>query len=117
MELDWCGRMVPDEIVQVVADICAECVREVDVLARSAKLKFVALLPETPRSGGEKVVDRMRGAVEESGTSSGLDGLNLSIGLSELLPEDDGLVDVIQRAEGALDHARDAGRNCVRVIS
>lgn len=117
LEIDWPGRSVTDEILQAIADICLECVREVDVVARHERSELVALLPETPRSGAEKVVERMRKAVEGAGRAGDLDGLNLSVGLSELLPEDDGLVDVMQRAEAALVHARDAGRNCVRVIS
>jgi len=117
LDVDWPGGTVSDEVLQAIADICLECVREVDVVARHERSELVALLPETPRAGAEKVVERMRQAVERAGSDGGLDGLNVSVGLSELLPEDDGLIDVMQRAEAALDHARDAGRNCVRVVS
>ncbi|HSH41773.1 MAG TPA: GGDEF domain-containing protein, partial [Arenicellales bacterium] len=88
-------------------------IREVDDLARIGGEEFVVLMPETDVEGAMEAAERLRAATaaEPVSTAAGNLYITVSIGLALALPEEDGLEQVLQRADRALYRAKAGGRN------
>lgn len=89
--------------------------RPVDHVARTGGEEFVAILPETGATGGMAAAERVRASTEmnpithEDRTFS----ITASFGVSIWEPEEEDLVDAVQRADEALYEAKGTGRNKV----
>lgn len=61
---DRFGHSVGDLLLQSIARILKETVRDTDVIARYGGEEFAVLLPETDRKGVESVAEKLRSSVE-----------------------------------------------------
>ena len=110
------GHDVGDLVLRMIVDTCHDSLRKHDVLARYGGEEFVVLLPETPLSGAEAVMERVRERIETTALSLD-DGqriqITVSIGLATILEEEEGLEALLKRADDALYAAKHDGRNRV----
>jgi diguanylate cyclase (GGDEF)-like protein/PAS domain S-box-containing protein len=111
------GHDVGDLVLRMLVDTCHDGLRKHDVLARYGGEEFVVLLPETTPQGAQSVMERVRERIEA--TSLSLDDgrevrLTVSIGLASIRDPDEGLEELLKRADEALYQAKGAGRNRVQ---
>ena len=123
-DLDWFkrindghGHASGDQVLVRVARACEAVLRQNDLLGRVGGEEFVVLLPNTPPEAALLVAERLRDSVHRLDLSDIAEdlGVTISLGLAMLRPQDDGLHDVIDRADAALYRAKDAGRNRVAI--
>ncbi len=114
---DMYGHFIGDNCLIELVRRLAKVIRESDSLARYGGEEFVVLLPETRAAQGREVGEKLRKEIE--GTKFTVKGetvpVTISLGLTEIKPEDAGAEQVIQRADNALYHAKSTGRNRVAV--
>jgi diguanylate cyclase (GGDEF)-like protein len=127
---DTFGHKVGDFVLQIAAEQCKKCIRNVDVLARHGGEEFIILLPGTNLEGAFLVANRLRECVEEAdmdsakrfletttGSSSHLDAMRVTIsaGIATL---DESCVNIdilVDHADHAMYASKNAGRNRVAV--
>lgn len=100
------GHLYGDRVLQRLARILDESVRETDVVARYGGEEFVVVMPETDIEGAGVFADRLRLKIETELP------LTVSGGVAEAL-DGDTQDSLLARADIALYQAKTAGRNCV----
>lgn len=111
------GHLVGDEVLKFVAKKIKTNVRGKDFVARYGGEEFVVLLPMTPLAGAAVVAENIRdffakSALKIATKSKTLGHITASIGAAEFRPGED-LADFVERADKALYHAKNNGRNKV----
>jgi len=116
---DIYGHQVGDRILACVARIARDHLRGADVLARYGGEEFIAALPSASAAEALAAAENIRRHVSACRDLDEDENLSvaISIGIAEMLPEDDTLDRLIQRADVALYEAKHAGRDCSRVSS
>jgi len=100
------GHLAGDRVLQQLALILDQNVRETDFVARFDEEEFVVVLPSTDLAGGCTFAERMRTMIAK-GTS-----LTVSCGVASA-EEGDDLQRLLSRADTALHSAKSSGRNIV----
>ncbi len=106
------GHDQGDRVLQTIADVMREAVREVDIPCRYGGEEFLIILTNTPHNGAMITAERLREMVE----AAVIDGLNvtISIGVASFpyidVDESDKFIEL---ADAALYRAKDEGRNRV----
>ncbi len=113
---DTLGHEAGDEALRVFVKTVKAGLREQDIFARTGGDEFRILLPGSSLTGAAQFAERIRADVGRAvvGTPNGSVNLTISIGLTGSQPKDQGIDDVVRRADAALYEAKAAGRNCVR---
>lgn len=116
---DMFGHQVGDTILQRVARIARERLRNADVFARYGGEEFIVTLSNTTAPEAFAVADDLRAKIAADGeVGEKIEAsVTISVGVAEILPEGDTLDRLIQRADQALYIAKNAGRNCTKVFS
>jgi diguanylate cyclase (GGDEF)-like protein len=113
---DCFGHRCGDTLLQSIAEVGGETLRQADVLARFGGEEFILFLPHTDPLGALDVAERIRERVV--GLNYCWNGhsvpVSVSLGVAALSREHLSLEHLIQDAEAALVVAKAAGRNCVR---
>ena len=114
---DTYGHLVGDKVLQRVAEIMSDALRDGDFVGRYGGEEFLIVLCGTPLKDAEKVIDRLRQLIASKPVV--LEGgnkvdISLSAGVSER-QRDDSMESLIDRADAALYIAKDSGRNRVVV--
>ncbi len=93
--------------------------RDIDIFGRLGGDEFAILLPETDLIGGRTTAERLRSAVAETGIETGAAtrDITISIGVSELSPDDRQIEETVKRADEAMYEAKRRGRNTVMTAS
>lgn len=111
---DQYGHNVGDEILIAVTKILQAEFRSSDTLCRIGGEEFLAILPDTGIEGASKIADRARSAVA-TGKFDNVPSedftCTISIGVSEVDPDDETYNAVITRSDDALYEAKESGRN------
>jgi diguanylate cyclase (GGDEF)-like protein len=111
---DTYGHVAGDLALQQIAGILREAVRRSDTVFRYGGEEFLVLLPETDLDGaaalGEKI--RATASARPFGDGERVFNLTLSAGATSLCAGESGN-DMIARADMALYHAKERGRNRV----
>lgn len=110
------GHHTGDQVLQKLANICSQTLREVDIMGRLGGEEFALLLPETDNQEALEVAQRLRKAV--SNTIVTIENhpplqLTISIGVSSLSPNNRDLDLLLDLADKALYEAKNTGRNKV----
>lgn len=115
---DTYGHTTGDAALKQVASILNEAVRRSDMVCRLGGEEFLALLPETTLDGALALAEKIRATTSERefGESLRIFHLTLSIGAAALQDNESGN-DMIARADMALYHAKEKGRNRVEAAS
>ncbi len=113
------SHAVGDQVLRSVVDCCRSSVRVIDLVARYGGEEFIILLLETDLDVACHVAERLRNNVEAMRVKTGCGelGVTISIGVTALTSEIPDLAALLDRANRAEHRAKDAGRNCVSVIT
>jgi diguanylate cyclase (GGDEF)-like protein len=111
---DTYGHAVGDVALMQAARALTESVRGSDVVCRYGGEEFLVLAPETAASGARALAEKIRQAVASRlfGDGARTFPLTLSVGVAELRDSESGN-DMIARADEALYHAKQSGRDRV----
>lgn len=117
------GYSSGDNVLKQIGKILKENTRQVDLAARWGPEEFMVILPETRlKQGvlvGEKIREKIAQAIftdeEDRGSSLGMARLTVSIGIAEHRVGLD-KEELIHRVEGALQEAKQKGKNRVCVF-
>jgi diguanylate cyclase (GGDEF)-like protein len=113
---DTYGHPAGDKILQGVADILRNTIRDIDIPARYGGEEFAAILLNTEIIGAKNMAERLRQTTMD--TVFKVDGkqlkITVSIGIANTSGPSGGKKDLIEKADRALYHAKETGRNrCV----
>jgi len=114
---DTHGHVVGDAVLKQVANAIDDVVRGGDVLARYGGEEFVLLLPNTSMGGAERVADNICNQVRNQKMDSAHVGkdvgwVTVSVGVA-LFYSNETTEQFVVRADTALYHAKESGRNRV----
>ena len=109
------GHPVGDQVLEQIVQACQGALRQFDRLGRMGGEEFLVMLPDTDLEGGLQVAERLRAnVVAARPTVAGIElQLSISLGVAQLRPADTGAASLVRRADAALYHAKDNGRNRV----
>ncbi|MEW6080119.1 MAG: GGDEF domain-containing protein [Thermodesulfobacteriota bacterium] len=110
------GHDAGDFVLQSVAQLLKDQVRNIDCPARWGGEEFLIMLIETDLEGGLAVAERIRNRLEETGyTFNGVDipPVTMTFGLSQYQGASDTLDSCIKRADKALYTGKSRGKNTV----
>jgi diguanylate cyclase (GGDEF)-like protein len=112
------GHAAGDTALMQVARVLTEAVRGSDVVCRYGGEEFLVLAPETQLDGAIALGEKIRLAVgaRHFGDGAGVFPLTFSIGAAELRATESAH-DMIARADEALYHAKESGRDRVVAAS
>ncbi|MDC7219773.1 MAG: GGDEF domain-containing protein [Spirochaetales bacterium] len=108
---DSYGHLFGDEVLRRVAETMKKNIRSFDIVARYGGEEFIMILTHPDRANGREAAERIRKSVESLSFRNNIK-ITLSIGLS-LNCANDGVNDIIERADKELYKAKNGGRNQV----
>jgi diguanylate cyclase (GGDEF)-like protein len=110
---DEYGHMVGDDVLAAIAGEVANCLRPYDLACRIGGEELAIILPQTSRTEGLDIAERIRARVEAR-DRDGLPAVTMSCGVAGY-PEDAAAArELTKRADDAMYEAKAAGRNTVR---
>ena len=127
---DRFGHKIGDLILKMIAQICTQNVRNVDIVGRHGGEEFIILFPSTSSKSAAEVAERIRRQVEEINlqeisqffeTINGVMipsktvGVTVSIGVAELDDSYKSIDALVDHADRAMYLAKNEGRNRVKV--
>lgn len=109
------GHPVGDQVLEQIVQACQGALRQFDRLGRMGGEEFLVVLPDTDLEGGLQVAERLRANVVAARPMvAGIElQLSISLGVAQLRHADTGAASLVRRADAALYHAKDNGRNRV----
>ncbi|MCG9695535.1 diguanylate cyclase [Shewanella sp. Isolate11] len=114
---DTYGHVAGDKVIQHVATILKQSLRDTDYAGRYGGEEFSVLLPSTVAEQGLHFAQRLREKI--AATEMHYEGFNMSvtisIGICGLDPSITSSAQWLAQADKALYSAKDAGRNCCKV--
>jgi diguanylate cyclase (GGDEF)-like protein len=111
------GHAKGDEVLATVGAVLTNCVRESDFLGRYGGEEFIALLPDTSRSGGAMLAEKLRRAIEDLEIPNLDRRLSASFGVAMLPGDALNGEQLLRAADRALYAAKNAGRNRVEIVT
>ncbi|MFI8480769.1 GGDEF domain-containing protein [Pseudomonas sp. NPDC078700] len=108
------GHPVGDAALRHISDLIRSIARDTDSCCRWGGEEFLLLLPHTNLSGAMQVAERVREKVAATPLKA-LEvelEMQLTLGVAMLMP-DEGLIELVMRADAALYEGKRAGRNRV----
>ena len=115
---DTFGHKSGDAVLQKLADICRQSLRETDLLARYGGDEFVVLLPNTNLQRAMEIAERLRKEVEAAtfdDEMGNISQITISIGVSLEIDQELSLDAALQNADMALYQAKENNRNQIVV--
>jgi two-component system, cell cycle response regulator len=109
------GHLAGDAVLQRVATLVQNHVRTNDLVARIGGEEFALLLPETTRTGGSALAEKLRRIIagERFRYESHVIPVTVSFGVSEFTPDMERSDTLMKRADERLYEAKNGGRNRV----
>jgi diguanylate cyclase (GGDEF)-like protein len=109
---DQHGHAGGDAVLRHFAQEARDCARQIDVLARWGGEEFLLLMPNTGEAAALAAMERLRLQIEQSKTpyAGAQVRVTCSAGVVEHHPSQT-VAETLLRADRALYHAKDAGRN------
>jgi diguanylate cyclase (GGDEF)-like protein len=116
---DQAGPRVADALLAGLGRQVLASLRAADLLARFDDAQLAVFLPQADSTGALDVADRIRDMVEHLRLPGLPDGarFSASVGVAVLRPLHQPLSALVGLSQQALQHARQAGGNCVRSAS
>jgi diguanylate cyclase (GGDEF)-like protein len=116
---DTYGHAIGDEVLKVMGKVLPESVRVSDIPARFGGEEFVVLCPDTDAQGAFIVAERIRqnimAVVLHDAEGKPVRQLTASLGISSLMPGDERLAEILERADHALYACKGGGRNQTQI--
>lgn len=110
------GHPVGDIVLKAVAKNLQDRVREVDVVARYGGEEFILMLPQTEKEQAMLLANRLRETIQNYSVD-GVPPVTISLGVSSFPEDGNDMQLLVQKADSALYHAKETGRNKVVVYS
>lgn len=114
---DTHGHLMGNEVLRTLGDLIRRNIRETDIAARYGGEEFSIIMPETNRTRGKLIAERLRKAIADypfkNGKTQPGGALNVSIGLAAYPENAASPHDLIEAADRALYRAKSTGRNRV----
>jgi diguanylate cyclase len=112
---DRYGHGVGDLCLREIVKRIQPLLRKSDFMARVGGEEFVVVLPETEVSGAQQVAEKLRKNIESIDFIHKYEKfkVTISIGVTQVSPTDGQPVDIFDRVDGAMYHAKRNGRNRV----
>jgi diguanylate cyclase (GGDEF)-like protein len=110
------GHLVGSQVLRRLSLVLAECVRQVDTLARYGGDEFTILLVDTPHESALGVAERIRRTVADTifeGEGGAAIRLTISIGVATCPLHARGRDALLDVSDKAMYRAKSLGRNCV----
>lgn len=114
---DTYGHKTGDLVLRLVGRLLAENVKGKDVAARYGGEEFALILIGANEHAGTRVAEQIRAALDgkrliNRGSGQHVTGVTVSIGVAGLRPHER-VTSLVERADSALYHAKNSGRNRV----
>ncbi len=115
---DTHGHAAGDEVLRQVAMLIRDETRRVDLCSRLGGEEFAILLAGATLIAASEFAERLRGKIAAAAIIHDGKAISVtaSIGISAMKASDDAADAALLRADGALYHAKDFGRNQVKVV-
>ena len=110
------GHDAGDRVLQEIAGRIRSSIRNIDLACRTGGEEFVVVLPATDIATAERVGERIRKTVASKPFNAAPDcllNITASVGISALSNVDEGVEELLKRADKALYRAKREGRNRV----
>ena len=116
---DRYGHLVGDVILKTIAEIIKSSCREIDLIGRFGGEEFMVILPMTPPEGALFAAERIRRFVESTPVRAFDEQLNvtISVGISNFPHDSKTIQGLIDKADIALYHSKNSGKNNVTTYS
>jgi two-component system, cell cycle response regulator len=116
---DTYGHDIGDEVLKEFAARVQGSIRNIDLAARMGGEEFVVVMPETPLESASIAAERIRAKIDSKpfiiSREPGLLPVTVSVGISAFQSLTDTPEIIFKRADSALYHAKETGRNRVVV--
>ncbi|HYF75424.1 MAG TPA: diguanylate cyclase, partial [Candidatus Nitrosocosmicus sp.] len=112
---DRFGHQKGDEVLQSVSGIIMNSVRKGDICGRYGGEEIIILLPGTDGAGALGVAEKIRKKIENAKLLGLNTSLTISLGVSSYPEHGTWAKDLIDKADQALYHVKESGRNGSRV--
>ncbi len=115
---DTRGHAAGDQVLREVAVLIRDATRRVDLCSRIGGEEFAILLSGASTDAAREFAERLRARIAAAAIVHEGHAISVtaSIGISAMLASDDSADASLLRADGALYHAKDFGRNQVKVV-
>jgi diguanylate cyclase len=115
---DQHGHGAGDLVLQALATTLKTRLRKSDFISRFGGEEFVILMPETNAAQAVEVLNKLREVVAQSSVNFEQIAITITVSLGiTAFQGKDNLESAFTRADRALYDAKDAGRNCCRVVT
>jgi two-component system cell cycle response regulator len=115
---DGYGHLSGDDILRQVSELIVSNIRPTDLAVRYGGEEFVIVMPDTNINNAADVAERLRKRVSETTfkipAGDGTLECSISVGVTSLVA-DDSIAVLIERADKALYHVKQTGRNRVAI--
>lgn len=114
---DTYGHQIGDIVITETATILKGTLRSIDLASRYGGEEFTVILPETEGAAALNVAERLRKLIEAHEYSGYKEPLKVTISLGISVYPEHSLerLDLIRKADTALYHSKENGRNCATV--
>lgn len=106
---DRYGHITGDQVLRMTGQIIQRSLRGTDHVYRFGGEEFAVLLPDVPKHVATSAFERLRRAVEQHAFAQ-VGKVTVSVGWTQIRLRDSAN-HALERADGALYHAKDSGRN------
>ena len=116
---DTYGHSAGDTVLQSVATLTKETIRDYDYAFRMGGDEFLLLLPETNEKQAAVLCERLREKIEKQKITDSRGNtffVTASFGVVEYTPRETCMESVVKRADEALYHAKKSGRKNVKIL-
>lgn len=116
---DTYGHNTGDEVLKFIADKMNKFIRKSDILARMGGEEFSILLNNTNKENAYLLAEKLRKNIQKSSYKNKEVEIEvtISLGISQLIREDEDLDSIISRADKALYIAKQSNRNRTVIYS
>lgn len=114
---DEYGHLMGDRVLKAVTAMVQTQIRTLDCFGRYGGEEFVLVLPDSDHEAGGILSDRLRKNFANLHIDPIERRITASFGVAAYEPQDDHIDTLFNRADQALYHAKQAGRNCSFVCS
>jgi len=116
---DTYGHLIGDQVLLNLATLCQSNLRSMDIFARYGGEEFVILMPDADINSVHETIDRRRLMVEKEPLATSNDTqihITISAGIANWKGNENiNIRDLIERADQALYHSKQTGRNKVTI--
>ena len=112
---DTYGHEAGDRVLVEVASVLTAACRETDLVARVGGEEFLLVLPDTDVAGALEVAGKVRRSIAAARVAAVDLPVTASAGITALRPEDQDQTDMLRRADRALYHVKETGRDRAEV--